>query len=713
MRSFQLKPIPPVSSASLASWLDGLLVTLASGEMAPRHAEEVRLGLKDVPFEAILSVVERNRPDLGIAAEIALYEHWIKANDSGSPLLFAAWFNIGVSFARAGKPADAAAAYGNTLALRPDMHAAAINLGLLLEEAGQTEQALATWKRAVQPDEARIALEIQQGRLLEKLGRLEEAETTLHRVLMADTEQPDVIHHWMHIRQRGCCWPVAPSDLPGLPATDLVARSGPLGILALTDDIDLQSAAAAEWLARKTEPAPRRLAPARPYPHTRIRIGYLSSDFCSHAMSYLITELFERHDRRRFEIFGYCSSRDDGTQLRKRVLAAFDHYRLIRALSDEQAAQMIRDDEIDILIDLNGITEGSRLPVLRWRPSPIQATYLGYIGPIPLAELDYMLCDNVVIPPEYEAAYQPTPLPIGRIYQANDTRRGIGRVLSRSEVGLPEGCFVFCCFSRHYKITEEMFGAWMEILRGAPNAVLWLAQDNPWSEANLRNAAIQAGIAQERLIFAHRIDPDLYMSRLRLADLFLDTFPYNAGTIASDAIRMELPLLTLSGRAFASRMAGSLLTALGGSEGIATSHAEYIAKAIKLATDADAYGIFRAVFTHAAWDRTVGDIEQFTADFEAVMFSLINGPGPLGSGSPGASVPTEKPTHPGTPGTSAVGGLATAASPVQRMTESDGRAEHRTQPTPLNRDRPFAAWPHFNPGQWIEFESEFCAVGRR
>ena len=340
-------------------------------------------------------------------------------------------------------------------------------------------------------------------------------------------------------------------------------------------------------------------------------------------MSYLITELFERHDRARFEVFGYCSSREDGSDLRKRVLASFDRHRIIRELTDEQAAQIIRDDEIDVLIDLNGITDGSRLAVLRWRPAPIQATYLGLIGPVPMPELDYLLCDTVVIPPEHEAAYQPMPLPIARTYQANDSKRTIGRRLSRAQAGLPDNGFVFCCFSKHYKITEQMFAAWMSILRQADQAVLWLTQDNPYSQANLLAAASCAGIAQERLIFAERVDPDLYLSRLGVADLFLDTFPYNAGTVASDALRMRLPLLTLCGRSFASRMATSLLHAMGALEGITTTMPNYIATAVRLATDPTAYGQYKALFTEQAWNRTIGDIAGFTRDYEATWSRVV------------------------------------------------------------------------------------------
>lgn len=611
----------PVSN--IDEWLDDLIDMLIAGKDASSHNDDVTLRLKDIPFGAVLSAIERARANLSGPTEIALYMRWISANSGASPMLYAAWFNLGALFVQAGNKTNAAIAYGNALACRPEMHGAAINLGLLLEATGQPERALATWAGAVQADEARVALQIQQGRLLENLGRFDEAEKILFRVLMTDPAQPDVIHHWIHIRQKACQWPAVVPTLPDISVAALMRSCGPLGLLALSDDIDLQRDAAAAWVARKTEPAPRRLAPMKAYPHQRIRIGYLSSDFCSHAMSYLVTELFERHDRSRFEVYGYCSSLDDGSEIRKRVLAAFDHHRKIRTLSDEQAAQLIRDDEIDVLVDLNGITEGTRLTVLRWRPAPIQATYLGFIGPVPLPELDYLLCNSVAIPPEHEAAYQPRPLAIGRFYQANDSKRTIGRPLSRAEAGVPEDCFVFCCFTKHFKITEEIFAAWMAILRQTDRSVIWLAKDNAFSEANMIAAAGRAGIAPERLIFSERADPDLYLSRLGVADLFLDTFPYNAGTVASDAIRMRLPLVTLCGRAFASRMATSLLHAVGASQGITTSLPNYVSTAVKLANDPVAYAGYKALFSEHAWSRTIGDIARFTADYEETWCRLV------------------------------------------------------------------------------------------
>ncbi len=224
-------------------------------------------------------------------------------------------------------------------------------------------------------------------------------------------------------------------------------------------------------------------------------------------MSHLIAELFERHDRSRFEVHGYCTSPEDGSDIRRRVIEAFDHFTIIKDITDEAAARTIRADEIDILVDLNGLTTGTRMAILRWRPAPIQATYLGFIGPVPMPELDFLLCDEFVIPPTFAALYKTQPLYVGPNYPANDRKRVIGEPVSRSTMGLPEDRFVFCCFSNHYKITEAMFGAWMTILRRVPESVLWLASDNAWSRDNLRAFAASAEVDPGRILFAGRVDP--------------------------------------------------------------------------------------------------------------------------------------------------------------------------------------------------------------
>jgi predicted O-linked N-acetylglucosamine transferase (SPINDLY family) len=597
------------------------LVELLSQETGQDFAEGVD-GLASVSLAELLAAVDHFGGNRGHPAVIAAYRRWIAANQQHAEKLYPAWFNLGVELSKSGDRKSAAAAYRTALALRPDFHQAAINLGLVLESEGQTDAALQIWEQAIQPDEARIALLNQRARLLEQLGRLDQAEQALRASLAANPKQPDAIQHWVHIRQKMCAWPILAGDIPGLTLAELIGGAGPLSGLAISDNVAVQRDIAANWIGRKTYAVPVRFSPEQGYQHDRIRVGYLSSDFCRHAMSYLIAELFERHDRSEFEVFGYCSSPDDGSELRQRVIAAFDTYRPIRDLSDEAAARLIRQDEIDILIDLNGLTSGARTQLLRWKPAPIQATYLGFVGPVPLPELDYLFCDDFVIPRAVAGAYQPTPLCIATNYQANDSKRAIGRTTSRSAAGLPSNRFVFCCFSNHYKITEDVFGAWLSILRQVDDAVLWLAADNQWSQNTLRLRAGEAGIDAERLIFAERTDPSLYMSRLSLADLFLDTFPYNAGTVASDAIRMQLPLITLSGQSFASRMAARFLTAIGADRGITTNLSDYIAAAVSLATDRDAYAAYKSLFGEGPWRRTLGDIATFAREFEATLIRI-------------------------------------------------------------------------------------------
>ncbi len=557
---------------------------------------------------------------------ILIYSLWIELNTGRSPLLYAAWFNIGVELSVAQDHDNAITAYKNALALKPDLYQAAINLGLRHELTGQADLALETWKAALQPDEARIGLLNHIGRVSEIEKRYDRAIAALDASLLTDPLQPDVIHHWMFLRQKTCRWPVFETCIPHLSVETMRDHVGPLATLALTDDIEAQGRRAAAWLNEKAPPATPRLSPPEGYRHDRIRLGYLSSDYCSHPISYLVAELFERHDRTRFEVFGYCSSRDDGSETRKRIIAGFDKFVPIRDMSDEQAARAIRADEIDVLIDLNGLTLGTRLFILRARPAPVQITWLGYIGSLPLPELDYLLCDDFVIPRESADAYQPAPLYLPDLFQVNDTRLAVGPTPSRAAVGLPVDRFVFCSFSNNYKITEEMFEAWMTILKKTGDSVLWLLADNEWAGRNMQERAARCGIDPARLIFAGRVMAPDYLGRLPLADLFLDTWPYNAGTTASDALRMGLPLITLAGRSYVSRMAGSLLRTIGYEEGIVGSLAAYVEKAIELATDPVKYRKARSAVGGGAWRRTIGNIENFVPQLESLFCSVVKRP---------------------------------------------------------------------------------------
>ena len=595
------------------AWLAARMAA-AGGLAATPAAAMPRLGrtvgaLPAIRLIALLSTASDG--DSGALAQL-----WLGANPA-APEAFAVWFNLGVALLQSGQAAQAAVAYGNALALKPDLHEAAVNLGLALEAQGLRAEARQVWRRALPADATRQVLHMHLGRMMEDDGQLEEAAAELRSSLLIAPDQPDVIQHYVHLRQRMAAWPVL--DAAGCGVTDSALRrhAGPLGALALFDDPEAQREVAAAWIARKVPPAAERLAPLDGYRHARLRIGYLSSDFCRHAMSFLIAEVLERHDRAAFEVFGYCASPEDGSDLRARVVAAFDHHVPIGALNDEAAARRIRADEIDILIDLNGLTRGARLGVLRWKPAPVQATYLGYIGPVPLPELDWLICDAVAIPPGSAPHYAPPPLVLDGCYQANDSQAMDLPVVSRAEAGLADDAFVFCCFSHHYKITPAIFGAWTEIVGAVPGSVLWLVDDGAASRRNLTARWVTAGLAADRLVFAPRVDPARYRARMALGDLFLDTAPYNAGTIASDALRMGLPLLTLEGRAFAARMATSLLTAIGLVQLIAADLDGYVAMAVELARDPAALAAVRQHLAGDAWQRSLGDAEGFTRRLEA------------------------------------------------------------------------------------------------
>lgn len=519
-----------------------------------------------------------------------LYTDWLAANKS--PLDHIVLFNLGVTHAETGDLNSAARNYQAALGLQPEFHQARFNLGSILERQGRPTEALAEWTRICEQPDSTIgdnrgllilALN-NRGRLLEGLKRLNEAEAVLTRSLLLDTEQPSVIHHWVSLRQKQCAWPVL-KPLPGLPPEKLLVSASALSMFDLTDDPALQLAAAQRYVEEKVISDLPSLAGTSPYGHNRIRIGYLSSDFCLHPVSLLMVGLLEHHDRRRVEVYGFCWSPEDGSALRQRVLAALDHHIPIGNLSDEDASRLIRSYKIDVLVDLQGLTSGARPNILARRPAPCQLAYLGLPGTSGMPFIDYILCDEYTLPDAEQDHYSERPLRMPEVFQVSDGKRAVGPTPSRVSQGLPEKGVVFCAFNNPHKYTPEMFATWARILHRVPDSVLWLLADNSWVKENLLRTCEENGLDSDRLVFAPRALPPDYLARYRIADLFLDCFPFNGGTTANDALWMGLPVLTRSGRAFASRMAGSLLSSLGLDELITEGFAEYEELAVKLATD--------------------------------------------------------------------------------------------------------------------------------
>ena len=553
-----------------------------------------------------------------LEAAIQCYQSWLATPESESEHHYIALFNMGVLLRSAGQNDAAIVAYQGSLKLRPDFYQAAVNLGLALEAQGRPEAAMAIWESALQPIEGQTLLLNHLGRSLENARFYAQAENKLERSLQLNPHQPDAIQHYFHLRQKQCEWPVIKS-LPGLSEQELLDSFGPLGLLALSDDPGLQARAVQSWIARKLPTDLPRLSPIDGYQHKRLRIGYMSCDFRWHAVSILTAELFELHDREQFEIYGIDFSVDDGGSMRKRVISAMDHHLPIQTLNDEEAAQLIRAHEIDILIDLTGLTSGARYPILAYKPAPIQISYLGFVGSCGMPQIDYILVDRFLFPEELALFYLEKPLYLPEVYQSNDSQREIGATPSREVCQLPADGFVYCSFNGSYKITPEVFAVWMRILKRVPHSVLWLVADNPWAQQNLSDQAHKHGIDPNRLVFAERVAPAEYLARYRVADLLLDTSPYNAGTTASDALWAGLPVLTCPGRTFASRMAGSLLNAVGLNELIAADWLAYENKAVQLALQPEELANYRQRLASSAKSSPLFDTRRFVRNLEATL----------------------------------------------------------------------------------------------
>lgn len=558
---------------------------------------------------------------------IALYQDWIAA--SRSPLAFAAYFNIGCLQGSVGNLTGAAASYQSALQLRTDFLPARANLGATHEKLGNIKAAIHEWETVCQASgdtpsdiDSLITACNNLGRVYELQKRYAEAESRLTLSLKHRTDQPHVIHHLVHLRQRQCAWPIYP-DLPGVSKDQLVYHTSALSMLSATSDPSLQLATARRYIEETVPVPPPIIGPDHPYSHERIRIGYLSSNFGRHAVSILTAELFELHDKSKFEVFGFSTSPSDGSTLRQRVESAMEHFINVDTMSDRDTADTIRQAEIDILIDLQGLTLGVRPAILAHRPAPIQVTYLGFPGSTGSSWIDYVLADPYLIPPDLAQFYTEKPLNMPDCFQVNDRQREIDLTPSRQEHGLPEGRFVFCAFNNNYKITPELFEVWLRILKRTPGSLLWLLSDNPWAKDNLIRHAVTQGVPPERLVFGGRIAPAKYLARYRLADLFLDTFPFNGGTTVSDSLWAGLPVLTCSGRTFASRMAGSLLMNVGLPELVSNSFDEYEEKAVHYALQQEELVSLRARLASNIITTPLFDTPKFVSHLENKLSQLV------------------------------------------------------------------------------------------
>lgn len=366
-------------------------------------------------------------------------------------------------------------------------------------------------------------------------------------------------------------------------------------------------------LARQKQPEDASISGGASKP--KIRLGYLSCDFHEHATMLLLIEVLEAHDRERFQLIAYSYGPDDGLSLRRRLEKTCDEFIDIQSQTIAQAAETIHSHGIDILIDLKGFTSGSRTEILTYRPAPIQVNYLGFPGTLGGELCDYIITDHYITPPQSATDYSESFAYLPNSYQPHSRHSPIAATPSRSQANLPETGFVFCCFNQSYKITPDIFDVWCQLLAHCPGSVLWLLHD-PMAEGNLRSQAMQRGVLPNRLIFANHVGQAEHLGRLPLADLVLDTLPYNAHTTASDALWAGVPIVTCSGDTFASRVAGSLLLAIDLPELITTNLADYYQLALKLATNPKALLVLKEKLAQQRLTTPLFDVINYTLDLE-------------------------------------------------------------------------------------------------
>jgi predicted O-linked N-acetylglucosamine transferase (SPINDLY family) len=550
--------------------------------------------LKQTTLVELISKAEQLTRESGPAVGAELYKRWIACNPVAE-LLYAAYFNYAISLASAGDHHGAINAARECIRIKPDFYAAYINLGRLLEDSGSLVEAIAQWSMLLNrlPDvnaeavKQKLTALQQTGRVLEAHNSDDAAEAALWQALGIRPEQKEVIQHWTSLRMRQCKWPVmTPSE--EAPANLLFANISPLSLAALTDDPAFQLARAWKYNKDSTKQADRDLKVSlrnawRRSGHAgrKLRIGYVSSDFREHAVGFAMTDVLETHDRSSFEIHAYYCGIPRRDPTRERIEKAVDRWTDINSMTDAQAAARISADQIDILVDLNGYTKDARTGIFALCPAPVNVNWFGFPGTMGSPYHHYIIADDVIIPESHEIYYSEKVLRLP-CYQPNDRKRQVAAKPTRRDEGLPDQAFVFCSLNGVQKITPTLFAQWMQILKATPDSVLWLLGEAAETNQRLKLYAQQAGVNPNRLIFSSKKPNPQHVARYALADLFLDNAPYGAHTTAADALWMGLPVLTVPGKSFASRVCASLVTAAGLGEMVCESESDYVARAIEL-----------------------------------------------------------------------------------------------------------------------------------
>ncbi len=593
-------------------------------------------------------------------SELKRYHEALNAYDKAIalyPNFAAAWHGRANVLSELRRYHDALTAYDKALALAPDLAEAWLGRGNALNVLEDSNPALAAFARALSLDPNLAEAWLGRGNAFCERNNYDNAATAYDQALALNANlaeawfgRGNVFFHGrdyqkalaaydralalkphlrfgigdrLHMKYCLSDWTNLQQELADVLTAVRVRQPAisPFHSLAISSSAADQFACAQRFMADQPSFPP--LWRGEIYSHDRIRVGYSSPDFCNHAVGQLAVGLFEHHDKSRFETLGISYGPDDGSQLRHRIRSAFDDFIDVREMTVSDVAALIHRREIDILVDLSGLTRYNRFGVLLRRVAPIQVNFLGYPGTLGAACMDYIVADRTIIPEDHFPFYSEKVVWLPDAYQPNDDKRRISdRKPTRRECGLPETAFVFCCFNNNYKITPEIFDIWMRLLAAKEDSLLWLIATNASAESNLRREAEKRGISSGRLIFAPKLPLADHLARSGQADLFLDTMPYNAHTTGSDALWAGVPLVTCLGSTFASRVAASLVKAIGLDELITNSLEEYEDLALKLAREPALLASIRAKLKRNRETYPLFDTARFTRHLEAAYVTM-------------------------------------------------------------------------------------------
>jgi protein O-GlcNAc transferase len=525
-----------------------------------------------------------------VYAALKHYDEAFAAYDKAlalEPDLENAWLGRGKLYTALKRYDEAFAAYDKALVLKPDLAEGWLGRGSVFYLLKRHDEALAACDKALALKPHLAGAWFARGCVLTEFKRYDEAFAAYDKAFVLDPDLPGIEGFRLHTKMHSCDWSDFGKDSKSLLASAKNQKDTlPWILLSIHASAQQQLEYATLWALKNYPVSCAPIWKGEIYKNKRIRVGYLSSDLRSHAVAYLMAGIFESHDRRRFETFALSTGHDDKSTMRDRLTRAFDQFIDVSDKSDREIADQIRALDIDILVDLIGYTSDPRAAILAQRPAPVQVAYLGYAATTGASFVDYLIADRTVIPPSHQMHYMEKIVYLPNSYLPHDIkgRQISDKPLMRSDFDLPKSDFVFCCFNNAYKINPEVFQSWMTIMKATDGSVLWLSELHETAQSNLKKKARAAGVDPRRLVFAKRLALAAeHLARHQLADLFLDTTPYNAHTTASDALWAGLPVLTQLGEAFAGRVVASLLNTIGLPELIARSQTEYEKLAIGLA----------------------------------------------------------------------------------------------------------------------------------